>query len=146
MGPGVVGRTRIARVGLWRAWDTVFCGQTIARALCAELIRHNRRELTSQCGCCQVEERLALGVHVFRVWLLHTLADIAGANGMKREGVLKALASEQDKNEVLAETTQAQQIGVTGVPTYILNRKYGVVGAQGAEMLAEQIRKAASEI
>lgn len=73
------------------------------------------------------------------------LADIAGANGMNREGVLKALASEQDKNEVLAETTQAQQIGVTGVPTYILNRKYGVVGAQGAEMLAEQIRKAASE-
>ena len=74
------------------------------------------------------------------------LADIAAANGMNREGVLKALASDQDKNEVLAETTQAQQMGVTGVPTYINNRKYGVVGAQGAELLAEQIKKAASEI
>lgn len=74
------------------------------------------------------------------------LADIAAANGMNREGVLKALASDQDKNEVLAETTQAQQMGVTGVPTYIINRKYGVVGAQGAELLAEQIKKAASEI
>lgn len=73
------------------------------------------------------------------------LADIAEAHGMNREGVLKALASEQDKTEVLAETTQAQKMGVTGVPTYIINRKYGVVGAQSAELLAEQIGKAASE-
>jgi predicted DsbA family dithiol-disulfide isomerase len=73
------------------------------------------------------------------------LADIAKAHGMNREGVLKALASEQDKTEVLSETTQAQKMGVTGVPTYIINRKYGVVGAQTAELLAEQIKKAASE-
>lgn len=73
------------------------------------------------------------------------LADIAEAHGMNREAVLKALASEQDKYEVLTETTQAQKMGVTGVPTYIINRKYGVVGAQSAELLAEQIRKAASE-
>jgi predicted DsbA family dithiol-disulfide isomerase len=73
------------------------------------------------------------------------LADIAKAHGMNREGVLKALDSEQDKTEVLSETTQAQKMGVTGVPTYIINRKYGVVGAQTAELLAEQIKKAASE-
>ena len=72
------------------------------------------------------------------------LADIAGACGMDREKVLGALATDQDKNEVLAETQQAQHIGVTGVPTYIINRKYGVVGAQGAEMLAEQIKMAAT--
>jgi predicted DsbA family dithiol-disulfide isomerase len=73
------------------------------------------------------------------------LADIAEAHGMNREVVLKTLTSEQDKAEVLAETTQAQKMGVTGVPTYIINRKYGVVGAQSAELLAEQIKKAASE-
>ena len=73
------------------------------------------------------------------------LADIAESHGMNREAVLKALASEQDKSEVLAETTQAQKMGVTGVPTYIINRKYGVVGAQSAELLAEQIKKAASQ-
>ena len=73
------------------------------------------------------------------------LADIAAAHGMDREKALSALASDQDKNQVLQETTQAQQIGVTGVPTYIINRKYGVVGAQGAEMLAEQIKKVAGE-
>jgi predicted DsbA family dithiol-disulfide isomerase len=73
------------------------------------------------------------------------LAEIAEAHGMNPEGVLKALASEQDKIEVLAETSQAQKMGVTGVPTYIINRKYGVVGAQSAALLAEQIKKAASE-
>jgi predicted DsbA family dithiol-disulfide isomerase len=73
------------------------------------------------------------------------LADIAAAHGMNREKILNALGTDQDKSEVSAETTQAQQIGVTGVPTYIINRKYGVVGAQSAELLAEQIKKAASE-
>lgn len=71
------------------------------------------------------------------------LADIGAAHAMDRKKVLSALGTDQDKNQVLAETQQAQQIGVTGVPTYIINRKYGVVGAQGAEMLAEQIKKAA---
>lgn len=74
------------------------------------------------------------------------LADIAEAHGMNREKVFTALASDQDKQEVLAETSQAQKMGVTGVPTYIINRKYGVVGAQSAELLAEQIKKAASEV
>jgi predicted DsbA family dithiol-disulfide isomerase len=74
------------------------------------------------------------------------LADIAEAHGMNREEILKSLASDQDKKQVLAETTQAQKMGVTGVPTYIINRKYGVVGAQSAELLAEQIKKAANEI
>ena len=73
----------------------------------------------------------------------NVLADIAKACGMDGESVLKSLASDQDSKQVLAECQQAQQMGVTGVPTYIINRKYGVVGAQGAEMLAEQIKKAA---
>ncbi len=71
------------------------------------------------------------------------LADIAAAHGMNREKILNALGTNQDKSEVLAESQQAQQIGVTGVPTYIINQKYGVVGAQGAEILAEQIKAAA---
>jgi len=73
------------------------------------------------------------------------LADIAAAHGMNRDKVLNALGTDQDKNDVLMETKQAQQMGVTGVPTYIINQKYGVVGAQAAETLAEQIKMAAEE-
>ena len=73
------------------------------------------------------------------------LADIAAAHGMNRNKVLNALGTDQDKNDVLKETTQAQQMGVTGVPTYIINQKYGVVGAQAAEALAEQIKMAVAQ-
>jgi predicted DsbA family dithiol-disulfide isomerase len=38
----------------------------------------------------------------------------------------------------------AERIGVTGVPTFILNSKHGVVGAQPAEVLANAIRKVAA--
>lgn len=75
----------------------------------------------------------------------YVLCEIAGECAMDPAKIQNALGTDKDKNEVLQETVQAQQMGVTGVPTYIINRKYGVVGAQGAEMLAEQIRKAAEE-
>ncbi len=36
-------------------------------------------------------------------------------------------------------------MGVTGVPTFVIGRKYGVVGAQSAEVIADAIRKVAVE-
>jgi len=37
-------------------------------------------------------------------------------------------------DEVAAQVRQAQQIGVTGVPTYVINDRYAVVGAQPYEV------------
>jgi predicted DsbA family dithiol-disulfide isomerase len=70
-----------------------------------------------------------------------TLADIAASVGMDRKTILNDLASDKDKPEVLAETQQAQQMGITGVPTFIINHKYGISGAQSAEILADAIKK-----
>ncbi len=55
------------------------------------------------------------------------------------------LASDKDKNEVMQETARAQQMGISGVPTFIINQKYGISGAQGAEMLAQAIRDIAAK-
>jgi predicted DsbA family dithiol-disulfide isomerase len=74
-----------------------------------------------------------------------TLADIAASVGMDRKTILNDLASDKDKPEVLAETQQAQQMGITGVPTFIINHKYGISGAQSAEMLADAIKKVATQ-
>ena len=71
------------------------------------------------------------------------LASIAGANGMSASDIKARLASDTDKDAVNAEVAQAQAIGVTGVPTFIINNRYGVVGAQPAPNLADAIRKAA---
>lgn len=67
-----------------------------------------------------------------------TLARIAASHGMD---AAEALASGLDREAVQAEIAQAQAMGVQGVPTFIFNGKYGVSGAQPAEVLADVIRK-----
>lgn len=74
-----------------------------------------------------------------------TLAGIAGECGMDGPKVQADLATDKDSKAVLEEMAMAQKMGVTGVPTFIINRKYGVVGAQAAEVLADAIKKAASD-
>jgi predicted DsbA family dithiol-disulfide isomerase len=70
------------------------------------------------------------------------LSTIAEAHGMKR--VRKDLATDKDKLEVFTEVQQAQSMGIQGVPTFILAQKFGVSGAQSAELLADGIRRAIS--
>ncbi len=72
-----------------------------------------------------------------------TLAGIAAACGMDGAAVLADLATDKDAAAVLKEVQVAQQMGVTGVPTFVFDRRFGVVGAQEAEGLAQAIRKAA---
>lgn len=72
------------------------------------------------------------------------LITLAVLNGFRDEDIRELLAGDTDKEAVRAEAAQAQEIGVTGVPTFIFANKYGVVGAQSAESLAGAIRKAAA--
>ena len=72
------------------------------------------------------------------------LVDIAGAVGMDRNQVNAELATDNDKENVANEVLAVARMGVTGVPTFILVQKYGVVGAQSPEVLADAIRKAAA--
>jgi predicted DsbA family dithiol-disulfide isomerase len=76
---------------------------------------------------------------------LETLADIAGEAGMDRAATLKRLQSDEGRAEVMAEIEDAYRIGVTGVPTFILAQRYGVVGAQSVEMLVDAIRQVAEK-
>ncbi len=72
------------------------------------------------------------------------LADIAEAAGMERSNVAARLASGEDREAVEAEILEAQRMGVTGVPTFILLGHYAVVGAQPAPELARAIEAAAA--
>ena len=73
------------------------------------------------------------------------LKTIAVINGFKADQISGLLASDADIDKVAAEVVQAQEIGVTGVPTFILGNKYGVVGAQSPDYIAEAIKKVAQE-
>lgn len=73
------------------------------------------------------------------------LADVAGANGMDKAEVARLLPLDTDMREVLDEVQQAYQLGVSGVPTFIINEHYGVSGAQEPEALAEVLRQVAAK-
>jgi predicted DsbA family dithiol-disulfide isomerase len=82
------------------------------------------------------------GQDVSDIQVLKTIAIVNGLNG---DEIAEELATDRDKKEVLEEAQLAQQIGVSGVPTFVVNRKYGVTGAQPVEALVEVMRKAAAE-
>jgi predicted DsbA family dithiol-disulfide isomerase len=68
---------------------------------------------------------------------LVTLGDELGLDA--REALENgAYADAVREDEVLA-----QQIGIQGVPFFVLNRRYGVSGAQPAEVLVQALEKAA---
>jgi len=76
----------------------------------------------------------------------HTaLVDIATQAGMDGSVVAALLATDKDREAVEQEIAMAQQMGVTGVPCFIINNKYAVMGAQEADHIAQAIRQAAEE-
>ena len=55
------------------------------------------------------------------------------------------LASEEYLDEVYADIEQAQAYGATGVPFFVIDKKYGVSGAQPAETFRQVLDRAWSD-
>jgi predicted DsbA family dithiol-disulfide isomerase len=76
----------------------------------------------------------------------NVLGALATDVGLDGAAIAARLATDDDKASVRAAIDEAYQIGVTGVPTFILGGKYGVVGAQSVEALTEAIRQVAEKV
>jgi predicted DsbA family dithiol-disulfide isomerase len=77
---------------------------------------------------------------------IEVLADIAGTAGLDAGEVRRYLASDEDDAIVRAEDKYARELGIQGVPCFVIERKYMVSGAQPAELFADvfrQVREAA---
>lgn len=74
------------------------------------------------------------------------LIDAAIHAGMDGDLVKDLLAGDQDKQEIQNEIAKAQQMGVTGVPFFIIANKYALSGAQPPEVLANAIREISAEL
>lgn len=70
-----------------------------------------------------------------------TLVDLAGEVGLDKEAAKTVLSSDKYADQVRGEMTEGQQIGVRGVPFFVLNRKYGVSGAQPVEYFEQVLDK-----
>lgn len=65
---------------------------------------------------------------------IETLADIADTAGLDAAVVAKLLRSDVDKDVILAREAAARKMGLTGVPTFIVNRRHAVPGLQPTEL------------
>jgi predicted DsbA family dithiol-disulfide isomerase len=72
------------------------------------------------------------------------LTAIAVECGMDGESVERRLAGDDDIPAVQAEISEVQKIGVTGVPFFIFASRFGVSGAQSAEVLVRAMKRARS--
>ena len=74
------------------------------------------------------------------------LVELAGAAGLDADAVREVLADPQAyADEVRADEREAAQLGASGVPFFVLDRKYGVSGAQPAEVFTRALTQAWGE-
>ena len=75
-----------------------------------------------------------------------TLQRLAVDAGLPAEEVREVLEGERYADAVRADERAATQIGVRGVPFFVLGRKYGVSGAQPSEVLLQALQQAWDEV
>ncbi|MDX3924906.1 MAG: DsbA family oxidoreductase [Shinella sp.] len=69
------------------------------------------------------------------------LLDIAEEAGMDRKVVEALFAAGADIDSVKEEIGMAREMGITGVPCFILDNKYAVMGAQSVDVLTGALRE-----
>lgn len=74
-----------------------------------------------------------------------TLLEIAETLGLDAKDLATRLDAGAFAEEVNADIAQAQQIGVTGVPFFVIDGKYGVSGAQPAEVFTNVLSEVYAE-
>lgn len=71
-----------------------------------------------------------------------SLVELAVEVGIDRERARAVLGSDEFANDVRAEEREASELGIAGVPFFVINRRYGVSGAQAPEVMLEALETA----
>ena len=94
-----------------------------------------------------VKERLLQGYFCERENISDpdTLVRLAAAAGLDARLARQALDGDAYRDEVAADQAQAHAFGATGVPFVVVDRRYGVSGAQPATVFADVLARAWQE-
>lgn len=127
-------------VGLHYDYDAL---QTTNTVLGHQLIHYAK----AQGRQAEMKERLLKayfeeGRHVGRI---EELADLAAELGFDRDDVVRSLGSDEYLAAVRADVAQAGELGIRGVPFFVIEGKYGVSGAQDASTFAQALQQVAAE-
>jgi predicted DsbA family dithiol-disulfide isomerase len=71
-----------------------------------------------------------------------SLARLAADAGLDPADVDKVLSTDQYADEVSADEMTASSLGATGVPFFVIDRRYGISGAQPADAIAQALELA----
>jgi predicted DsbA family dithiol-disulfide isomerase len=71
-----------------------------------------------------------------------TLVALAGEVGLDTAEVTVILAGDRYTDEVRADESEAFEIGVTGVPFFVVDGKFGIPGAQDADTILNVLERA----
>lgn len=71
-----------------------------------------------------------------------TLVELAADTGIPAREARLVLAGDAYADDVRADVETARELGVTGVPFFVLDRRYGISGAQPVEAFAAALEKA----
>lgn len=75
----------------------------------------------------------------------NVLIELGTAIGLDAPEIKQTLESDSYADEVRHDIYEAQQLGIRGVPFFVMNRKYGVSGAQAVPVFEQTIEKAFAE-
>jgi len=72
---------------------------------------------------------------------LEVIADVAAKSGMKSVNVCQAVKDGRYRLRLDEARKEGQMINLTGVPTFIVNTKYTIVGAQPVDVFRDLFNK-----
>ena len=74
-----------------------------------------------------------------------TLVQLGNEIGLNEEEITAALVSEEFEAKVNFDVSEGSQLGVTGVPFFVFDRKYAVSGAQPIETFLNALKQSHAE-
>jgi predicted DsbA family dithiol-disulfide isomerase len=74
-----------------------------------------------------------------------SLTELAVEAGLDRDDVIRVLAGQEYGDAVDTDEAMAQAIGATGVPLFVIDRRYGISGAQPPEVITQVLDQAWAE-
>jgi predicted DsbA family dithiol-disulfide isomerase len=128
---------RAAEDGLEFHMDGLRSGNTrdAHRLLHLAEAHHRQAELVERLHRAYFSEQASIFDH-------SSLTDLAVDVGLDRDEVSGVLAGDEYGDAVDADEATARSLGATGVPFFVIDRRYGISGAQPAEAIVETLNQA----
>jgi predicted DsbA family dithiol-disulfide isomerase len=74
-----------------------------------------------------------------------TLVRLGAEAGLDGEAVREVLDTDRFAAEVVADLREARELGINGVPFFVIDRRYGVSGAETPDVLLRALQTAAAD-